>query len=37
MAARIQAASQGADQGTTVSIHLPLAADAPQPETDPDD
>ena len=34
---RIQAASQGPDQGTTVSIYLPLAPDAPQPETDPDD
>ena len=34
---RIQAASQGPDQGTTVSIFLPFAPDAPQPETDPDD
>ncbi len=34
---RIHAASQGADQGTTVSLHLPLAKDAPQPEPDPDE
>jgi two-component system sensor histidine kinase KdpD len=34
---RIQATSPGPDLGTTVSICLPLAADAPQPETDPDD
>ena len=34
---RLQAVSAGADQGTTVSIHLPLAPDAPQPEADPDD
>jgi two-component system sensor histidine kinase KdpD len=34
---RVQAVSAGIDQGTTVSIHLPLAPDAPQPEADPDD
>ena len=34
---RIHAVSQGADQGTTVSIFLPLATDAPQPEAYPDD
>ncbi|MEA2936556.1 MAG: two-component system, OmpR family, sensor histidine kinase KdpD [Alphaproteobacteria bacterium] len=34
---RIQAMSSGANQGTTVSIYLPLAPDAPQPETGPDD
>jgi two-component system, OmpR family, sensor histidine kinase KdpD len=33
----LQAESPGPGQGTTVSIHLPIAADAPQPETDPDD
>jgi two-component system sensor histidine kinase KdpD len=32
---RIQTASVGADQGTTVSIHFPLAHDAPQPEAIP--
>jgi two-component system sensor histidine kinase KdpD len=34
---RIHARSTGADRGTTVSIQLPLAADAHQPETSPDD
>jgi two-component system sensor histidine kinase KdpD len=34
---RIHAASQGVDQGTTVSLHLPLAKDAPQPEPEPDE
>jgi two-component system sensor histidine kinase KdpD len=34
---RIQAISPGAGQGTTVSLHLPIASDAPQPETGPDD
>jgi two-component system sensor histidine kinase KdpD len=34
---RIHAASQGADRGTTVSLYLPLAKDAPQPEPDSDD
>ena len=33
----LQTESPGPGQGTTVSIHLPIAADAPQPETDPDD
>ncbi len=33
----IEAKSSGADQGTTVSVHLPLAPDAPQPEEGPDD
>jgi anti-sigma regulatory factor (Ser/Thr protein kinase) len=34
---KIEADSTGADQGTTVSIHLPLAPDAPQLEAAPDD
>jgi two-component system sensor histidine kinase KdpD len=34
---RIHAASQGVDQGTIVSLHLPLAKDAPQPEPYPDE
>ncbi|MBX9778468.1 MAG: DUF4118 domain-containing protein [Xanthobacteraceae bacterium] len=34
---RIHAASQGIDQGTTVSLHLPLAKAAPQPEPEPDE
>jgi two-component system sensor histidine kinase KdpD len=34
---RINAASQGADQGTTVSLHLPLAKDAPPTEPDLDE
>ncbi|MPZ39123.1 MAG: DUF4118 domain-containing protein [Rhizobiales bacterium] len=34
---RIQAVSQGAELGTTVSIHLPLASNAPQPEAYPDE
>jgi two-component system sensor histidine kinase KdpD len=34
---KIQAVSSGADQGTTVSINLPLPRDAPQPEAGPDD
>jgi two-component system, OmpR family, sensor histidine kinase KdpD len=34
---KIEAASAGADQGTTVSIHLPFATPASQPEVDPDD
>jgi two-component system sensor histidine kinase KdpD len=34
---RIHAASQGADHGTTVSLFLPLAKDAPQPEPDSDE
>jgi two-component system sensor histidine kinase KdpD len=34
---QIEATSAGADQGTTVSIHLPLAADAPPLEANPDD
>jgi two-component system sensor histidine kinase KdpD len=34
---RIQANSRGADLGATVSIYLPLASDAPQPEAYPDD
>jgi two-component system sensor histidine kinase KdpD len=34
---KIVANSSGADQGTTVSIHLPLAADAPQLEAGTDD
>jgi hypothetical protein len=29
--------STGADQGTTVSIYLPLAPDAPQLEANPDE
>jgi len=34
---KIEAASGGADQGTTVSIHLPFATPASQPEVGPDD
>jgi two-component system sensor histidine kinase KdpD len=34
---RIQAISDGAAQGTTVALHLPIASDAPQPETGPDE
>jgi two-component system sensor histidine kinase KdpD len=34
---RLQAASHGVDQGTTVSILLPLNENAPQTEADPDD
>ncbi len=34
---KIDAVSSGADQGTTVSIMLPYAAPAVQPEVDPDD
>jgi two-component system sensor histidine kinase KdpD len=34
---KIQAVSSGADQGTTVSINLPLPRDAPQPEAGLDD
>ena len=34
---KIEAVSGGADQGTTVSIYLPLRSDAPQPEPSPDD
>lgn len=34
---RIQAVSKGADLGTTVSIYLPLANNAPQEEAYPDD
>jgi len=34
---RLQATSEGADQGTTVSIFLPYNADATQPEAAPDD
>ncbi len=34
---KIQAESSGADQGTTVSIHLPFATPASQPEVGPDD
>jgi two-component system sensor histidine kinase KdpD len=34
---RIQATSQGVDQGATVAIHLPLAKHAPQPEPDTDE
>jgi two-component system sensor histidine kinase KdpD len=33
---KIQAVSSGADQGTRVSIHLPLPLDAAQPEAGPD-
>jgi len=33
----IEAESSGADQGTTVSIHLPFATPETQPEVDPDD
>jgi two-component system, OmpR family, sensor histidine kinase KdpD len=34
---KIQAESAGAGQGTTVSIHLPFATPASQPEVGPDD
>jgi two-component system sensor histidine kinase KdpD len=34
---KIQAISSGADQGTTVSINLPLRHDATQPEAGPDE
>jgi two-component system sensor histidine kinase KdpD len=34
---RLQATSQGANQGTIMSIDLPLATETPQPETIPDD
>jgi two-component system sensor histidine kinase KdpD len=34
---KVEAVSPGADQGTTVSIHLPLAKDAPHHEVGPDD
>ena len=34
---KIEALSTGADQGTTVTIHLPLAPDAPQLEAGTDD
>ena len=34
---RIEAASAGAGRGTTVSIHLPFATPASQPEVEPDD
>ncbi|HEY7663560.1 MAG TPA: DUF4118 domain-containing protein [Xanthobacteraceae bacterium] len=34
---KIQALSAGADQGTTVSIHLPFATPASEPEVGPDD
>jgi two-component system sensor histidine kinase KdpD len=34
---RLDAASNGVDQGATVSIHVPLATNAPPPETYPDD
>jgi two-component system, OmpR family, sensor histidine kinase KdpD len=34
---KIQAVSSGADQGSTVSIHLPFATPASQPEVGPDD
>jgi signal transduction histidine kinase len=34
---KIQAVSSGADQGTTVSINLPLPRDALQPEAGLDD
>jgi two-component system, OmpR family, sensor histidine kinase KdpD len=34
---KIEASSSGADLGTTVSIHLPLAPDAPQLEAGTDD
>ena len=37
MMGKIEAVSGGADQGTTVSIYLPLRSDAPQPEPSPDD
>jgi two-component system sensor histidine kinase KdpD len=34
---KIEAASAGAGRGTTVSIHLPFATPASQPEVEPDD
>jgi two-component system sensor histidine kinase KdpD len=34
---RIQAESSGANQGSTVSIHLPYVPEAPQPEAAPDE
>jgi two-component system, OmpR family, sensor histidine kinase KdpD len=34
---KMEAVSAGAEQGTTVSIHLPFATPASQPEVDPDD
>jgi two-component system sensor histidine kinase KdpD len=34
---KIEAASAGADRGTTVSIHLPFTTPASQPEVGPDD
>ena len=34
---KIEAMSSGADQGSTVSIHLPFATPASQPEVGPDD
>jgi two-component system sensor histidine kinase KdpD len=34
---RIQAVSSGANEGSTISIHLPYAAEASQPETVPDE
>ena len=34
---KIEAASAGADRGTTVSIHLPFATPTSQPEVGPDD
>jgi two-component system sensor histidine kinase KdpD len=34
---KIEARSSGADQGTTVSIHLPFATPSSQPEVGPDD
>ena len=34
---KIQAESAGADRGATVSIHLPFATPASQPEVGPDD
>ena len=34
---KIEVASAGADQGSTISIHLPFATPASQPEVGPDD
>jgi two-component system sensor histidine kinase KdpD len=34
---KMEAVSAGAEQGTTVSIHLPFATPASQPEVGPDD
>ena len=34
---KLDAESAGPNQGTTIAIKLPLAPDAPQPETDPDE